>query len=182
MNDIKNECNCTNNWFSINDIKKINDNHICFCSGEKLLKCNNFKNLVNKLPLLGNLIEKQNISFIHNEILPTKINKYNNYYIMEKILLILINFCNNLDDKKQKIITSFVLFDIVIRNIDLFIEHATYNNKQQKMIKVIENTKNKLEYFIVYEPEYITYANEYNVKYFEWYEIFCNTLNKLQKL
>ena len=152
-------CRCREIWSYQSYMDHDVDLSKCFCFGsdESLRECENFILLVQELPLLENLFEKKDIPFIEEPI-NSEYNK-NDIVRVSKVLLEIIE---NIRGTKRKSIIAFIMYDYYIRNIRFLIDYPRF----------AKATYNKLELLIREEPTFITYAQEYNVNYKKWQEIF----------
>ena len=151
-------CRCCDSWIypNINNINYIN--YFCLNSKEELIKCKNFNKLLKDFPLLKNLFEKQDIQFTENII-----NKnYDKKYII-MIIKIFLSFIEYFNDKKDKIIIFFVMYDFLLKNIRFIIDNEIFK------IAVFNKLNECIE-----DREFILYTNEYNINYNKWLEIIKN--------
>lgn len=157
-------CRCREIWSFQNYIDYDVDLSKCFCFGsdESLKRCENFILLVQELPLLENLFEKKDIPFVEEPIN----SEYNKKDII-RVAKVLLELIDNISDKKRKSIIAFIMYDYYIRNIRFVIDYKRF----------AKATYNKLEQLIREEPDFITYAQEYNVNYKKWQEIFKNIVD-----
>ena len=143
-----NKCRCP-------DIKLNNKlsykNH--FCGLNK--KCKNFSWLIEEIPLLNNLFEKQ-IEFIDECIDGDYDKKY-----VEKIVHIIVAVNSKIREVKKNVIVTFVLYDFLLRNSRYLIDNVDFTKTILK----------KMEDFIEKEPTYISLANEYGVNYIKWLDL-----------
>ncbi len=111
---IQHHCTCTTRW-SFPDLIGINENlsdFFCYHSVERLQNCENFKKLMEKLPLLENLFRKIDLPFAEDGLYQEFVK--NDFILIIQILLFLIS---NITDKMKKIIISFVMYDFNIKNL-----------------------------------------------------------------
>jgi len=111
---IHHQCTCTTRW-SFPHLIGINENlsdFFCYHSVERLQNCENFKRLMEKLPLLENLFRKIDLPFAEDGLYQEFVK--NDFILIIQILLFLIS---NITDKMNKIIISFVMYDFHIKNL-----------------------------------------------------------------
>ena len=123
-----------------------------FCPGIKILECENFKLFCEDYPLMYNLFEKQNMPFTDRET-------YSSYVSlnMKMIFSIFLTFNNVFDYKRHKIITTFVLYDFALRNIQFLFD----NNQLARL------SYDKFVSFIV-DVEFIQIADEFDINVENW--------------
>jgi hypothetical protein len=123
-----------------------------FCSGINILECDNFKLFCEDYPLMYNLFEKQNMPFIDREIYSSYVSQD-----MKMIFSIFITFNDILEYKRHLIITTFVFYDFMLRNIQFL-----FDNKELARISY-----NKFLSFIV-DVEFIQIAEEFDINLEIW--------------
>lgn len=161
--DIRNVCICSTRYVFPNRCNtEEHDLSEFFCvqSYERMVNCENFKKLMEKLPLLENIFRKIDLPFTEEPI-------YQDYIKHEIVLIghILLFFIKKVYEKKDKTIITFVMFDFMIRNINFMKDHKLYTT----------TCITKLEELLAYS-EYIPLTIEYNVNYTKWLDIMKNII------
>lgn len=123
-----------------------------FCSEINILECENFKLFCEDYPLMYNLFEKQNMPFIDREIYSSYVSQN-----MKMIFSIFLTFNDILEYKRHLIITTFVFYDFMLRNIQFLFD----NNELARI------SYNKFVYFIV-DVEFIQIAEEFDINLEIW--------------
>lgn len=161
---IQQQCTCTTRW-SFPNLIGINENlsdFFCYHSVERLQNCENFKKLMEKLPLLENLFRKIDLPFAEDGLYQEFVK--HDFILIIQILLFLIS---NITDKMNKIIISFVMYDFHIKNLFFLQDNKKY------AIKIFK----KFEEFLI-DRDFIDLALEYNINYIKWLEIFKKTISE----
>jgi len=123
-----------------------------FCSGINILECENFKRFCEDYPLMYNLFEKQNIPFTDRATYSSYVSLH-----MKMIFSIFITFNDILEYKRHLIITTFVFYDFMLRNIQFLFD----NNELARI------SYNKFVSFIV-DVEFIKIADEFDINLEIW--------------
>ena len=160
---ISNVCTCSTRYVFPNRCNtEENDLSEFFCvqSYERMVNCENFKKLMEKLPHLENIFRKIDLPFTEEPI-------YQDYIKHEIVLTcnILIFLIKKVYERRNKVIISFVMFDFIIRNINFMIDYKLYT----------KTCITKLEEFLI-DSEYIPLTLEYNVNYTKWLDIMKNII------
>lgn len=151
-------CTCSSRYI-FPDIFNLIENDIseffCVDSYLKMVNCENFKRLMEKFPHLENIFRRIDIPFVEEPI-------YQEYVKDEIILIseILLFFIKNVYEKKDKAIITFVLYDLMIKNVNFMKDYQFYT---KLLIKKFEE--------LLEDEEYIPIASEYNVNYTRWIDI-----------
>jgi len=155
-------CRCSERWYFTNfpNINFISE-YFCLQNDEDMKNCSNFKKLLEEIPLLNNIFEKQDIPFMESSI----DQEYNGYNV-RMYIRILLSLVEKFYCKKRKTIISFVMYDYIMKNIRILKDN-------QKFAKACLK---KYEDFLRYEPEYISLANEYGVNYDLWLNELKNVI------
>jgi hypothetical protein len=124
-----------------------------FCHGIRIFECENFKRLCYEYPLLNNLIEYQNMPFADSETY----GPYDSPKV-KMVFSILLSLNDMLDFKRHKIIISLILFDFTMKNIQFIADNP------ETLGKV---SHEKLTFFM-YDEEFISIAEEFNIKLENW--------------
>jgi len=132
----------------------------CVQSDEKLVSCENFKRLMEKLPHLENIFRRIDLPFAEEPI-------YQEYVRGEIVLVseILLFLVKKVSEKKDKAIITFVLYDLMIKNVNFMKDYQFYTKL------LISKFEGLLE-----DEEYIAFALEYNVNYTKWLEIMKSAI------
>jgi hypothetical protein len=123
-----------------------------FCSEINILECENFKRFCEDYPLMYNLFEKQNMPFTDRVIYSSYVSQN-----MKMIFSIFLTFNDILEYKRHLIITTFVFYDFMLRNIQFLFD----NNELARI------SYNKFVYFIV-DVEFIQIAEEFDINLEIW--------------
>ena len=123
-----------------------------FCSEINILECENFKRFCEDYPLMYNLFEKQNMPFTDRAIYSSYVSQN-----MKMIFSIFLTFNDILEYKRHLIITTFVFYDFMLRNIQFLFD----NNELARI------SYNKFVYFIV-DVEFIQIAEEFDINLEIW--------------
>ena len=123
-----------------------------FCSEINILECENFKKFCEDYPLMYNLFEKQNMPFTDRAIYSSYVSQN-----MKMIFSIFLTFNDILEYKRHLIITTFVFYDFMLRNIQFLFD----NNELARI------SYNKFIYFIV-DVEFIQIAEEFDINLEIW--------------
>jgi len=123
-----------------------------FCAGINILECENFKRFCEDYPLMYNLFEKQNMPFTDRAIYSSYVSQN-----MKMIFSIFLTFNDILEYKRHLIITTFVFYDFMLRNIQFLFD----NNELARI------SYNKFVYFIV-DVEFIQIAEEFDINLEIW--------------
>ena len=152
------ECSCSTRYVFPNSINSRDDisEFFCLSSKQRMLNCENFKKILEKLPLLENLFRKIDMPFAEEPIY----SEYNKKEIT-LILKILLFFTEEISGKKNKSIITFVIFDYMIKNINFL--------KNEQIIST--TLLNKLEELLT-DAYYLLILSEYNINYSKWIDIF----------
>jgi hypothetical protein len=134
-----------------------------FCSGLNIFQCKNFKLFCEDYPLMYNLIEKQNMPFIDRGIYSSYVSQH-----IKMIFSIFITFNDLFDYKRHKIITTFVFYDFVLRNIQFLFD----DNELARM------SYNKFVSFMV-DGEFIQIADEFDINIENWRAALENAANSI---
>ena len=139
-----------------NDISEF----FCVQSYEKLISCENFKRLMEKFPHLENIFQRIDLPFAEEPI-------YQEYVKDEVILVseIFLFLVKKVSEKKDKAIITFVLYDLMIKNVNFMKSYQSYTKL------LISKFEGLLE-----DEEYIALALEYNVNYTKWLEIMKSAI------
>jgi len=139
-----------------NDISEF----FCVQSYEKLISCENFKRLMEKFPHLENIFQRIDLLFAEEPI-------YQEYVKDEVILVseIFLFLVKKVSEKKEKAIITFVLYDLMIKNVNFMKSYQSYTKL------LISKFEGLLE-----DEEYIALALEYNVNYTKWLEIMKSAI------
>jgi hypothetical protein len=146
------------------DIFNLIENDLCefFCvqSYERMINCENFKRLMNKLPHLENIFQRIDLPFIEEPI-------YQEYVKDEVILIseILLFLVKNMSKIKEKAIITFVLYDFMIKNVNFMKDYQFYTKL------LISKFEELLE-----DREYIEVVLEYNINYTKWLDIMKSNI------
>ena len=156
------ECSCSTRYIFPNSMNYRDDIYEFFClsSKQKMLNCENFKKILEKLPLLENLFRKIDLPFAEEPIY----SEYNKKEIT-LILKILLFFTQEISGKRNKSIITFVIFDYMIKNINFL-----------KDDQIISTTLlNKLQDFLT-DIYYLQFLSEYNINYSKWIDIIKSVI------
>jgi hypothetical protein len=123
-----------------------------FCSGIKILECENFKLFCEDYPLMYNLFEKQNMPFTDRETYSSYVSLH-----VKMIFSLFLTFNDILDYKRHKIITTFVFYDFSLRNIQFLFD----NNQLARL------SYDRFVSFIV-DVEFIQIADEFDINVENW--------------
>jgi hypothetical protein len=85
----------------------------CVQSYERLMNCENFKRLMEKLPHLENIFRRIDLPFTEEPIYQEYVK--DEVILVSEILLFLVKIVS---EKKDKAIISFVLYDFMIKNVN----------------------------------------------------------------
>jgi len=132
----------------------------CVQSYEKLVSCENFKRLMEKLPHLENIFRRIDLPFAEEPIYQEYVK--NEVILVSEILLFLVK---KVTEKKDKAIITFVLYDFMIKNMNFMKNYQFYTKL------LISKFEELLE-----DEEYIPIALEYNVNYTKWLEIMKSVI------
>jgi len=157
------ECSCSTRYVFPNSINSRDDisEFFCLSSKQRMLNCENFKKILEKLPLLENLFRKIDMPFAEEPIY----SEYNKKEIT-LILKILLFFTEEISGKRNKSIITFVIFDYMIKNINFL-----------KDDQIISTTLlNKLEELLT-DAYYLLILSEYNINYSKWIDIIKSIIN-----
>jgi len=132
----------------------------CVQSDEKLVSCENFKRLMEKFPHLENIFRRIDLPFAEEPI-------YQEYVKDEIVLVseIFLFLFKKVSEKKDKAIISFVLYDLMIKNVNFMKDYQFYT---KLLIRKFEG--------LLEDEEYIAFALEYNVNYTKWLEIMKSAI------
>ena len=87
-----NKCNCYNYWIYPNITNE--SYKLCLESIEKLKRCKNFRKISNDIPLIKNIITKQDIPFIENPIYDLYDRQfYNNFMSLLNTIFKFVFYC-----------------------------------------------------------------------------------------
>lgn len=159
QNSSRHICNCSIRWNFPDIATKPSDemsNYFCLESDEKMRDCENFKKLLDLLPLLQNLFDKIDLPFIEEPI----DQEYEKDFII-LILRTLLSIIEKTNGKRKKSIITIVMFDFILKNINFLNDYDRYANSVYR----------KFDNFLK-DPEYIDLMNEFNVNYTKWLDIF----------
>ena len=139
-----------------NDISEF----FCVKSNERIANCENFKRLMEKFPHLENIFQRIDLPFAEEPI-------YQEYVKDEVILVseIFLFLVKKVSEKKEKAIITFVLYDLMIKNVNFMKSYQSYTKL------LISKFEGLLE-----DEEYIALALEYNVNYTKWLEIMKSAI------
>jgi len=132
----------------------------CVQSYEKLVSCENFKRLMEKLPHLENIFRRIDLPFAEEPIYQEYVK--NEVILVSEILLFLVK---KVTEKKDKAIITFVLYDFMIKNMNFMKNYQFYTKL------LISKFEELLE-----DEEYIPIALEFNVNYTKWLEIMKSVI------
>lgn len=134
-----------------------------FCPGINIFECDNFKLFCEDYPLMYNLLEKQNMPFIDRGIYSSYVSLH-----MKMIFSIFITFNDILEYKRHLIITTFVFYDFMLRNIQFLFD----NNELARI------SYNKFVSFMV-DVEFIQIADEFDINVENWKVALENAANSI---
>ena len=157
-------CSCSTRWV-FPDYIRIPDNlTTCFCveSLEKMHNCENFKKLMEKLPLLENIFHKIDLPFVEEGIYQEYVKQ--DFTMIGKILLFLVEKMFN---KRNKIIITLVMYDFIIKNANFLIDYQRYAIA----------TSNKFQELLT-DSDFISIALEYNIDCARWLDIMKSTISQ----
>jgi hypothetical protein len=162
--DIEQECSCSTRcrFQDLIDIKPDFSDVFCINSMESMQNCENFKKLMEKIPLLENLFHKIDLPFIEEELYQEYVKS--EFVLFTKIILFLLD---NITNKRKKIIIFLVMYDFHIRNINFLIEHQRYAKSIYKKFEELLN-----------DSDFIPLTLEYNVNYIRWLEILKKQISQ----
>ena len=156
-------CSCSTRWI-FPDSYRVTDNLTsCFCleSLEKMQNCENFKKLMEKLPLLENIFHKIDLPFVEEGIYQEYVKQ--DYTMICKILLFLVEKIFN---KRNKIIITLVMYDFIIKNANFLKDYQRYAIA----------TSNKFEELLT-DSDFISIALEYSINCAKWLDIMKSTIS-----
>ena len=155
-------CSCSTRWIFPNSYSSIDDLTRCFCleTLERMQNCENFKKLMDKLPLLENLFRRIDLPFAEEGIYQEYVK--NEFTMIGKILLF---FIEKISGKRNRIITTFVMFDFIIRNANFLKDYQRYATA----------VCNKFEELLT-DTEYIPLLLEFNINYSKWIDIMKSNI------
>jgi len=159
-----NICTCVNQWNFLDDnIRPIGElsNYFCLRTDETMRNCENFRKLMHILPLLENLFQKIDLPFAEESI-EGHLDGIN----LNIIIRVLLSIINKMPCKRKKSIITFVLYDCLIRNIDVMCGSDAKKRFCETVLKKFED--------FLEDSEFVQYAQEYNVNYTKWIDIMKN--------
>jgi len=157
-------CSCSTRWI-FPDSYRVTDNlTTCFCleSLEKMQNCENFKKLMEKLPLLENIFHKIDLPFVEEGIYQEYVKQ--DYTMICKILLFIVE---KMFIKRNKIIITLVMYDFIIKNANFLKDYQRYAIA----------TSNKFEELLT-DSDFISIALEYSINCAKWLDIMKSTISQ----
>jgi len=157
-------CGCSTRWI-FPDSYRVTDNLTsCFCleSLEKMHNCENFKKLMEKLPLLENIFHKIDLPFVEEGIYQEYVKQ--DYIMICKILLFIVE---KMFIKRNKIIITLVMYDFIIKNANFLKDYQRYAIA----------TSNKFEELLT-DSDFISIALEYSINCAKWLDIMKSTISQ----
>ena len=156
-------CSCSTRWI-FPDSYRVTDNLTsCFCleTLEKMHNCENFKKLMEKLPLLENIFHKIDLPFVEEGIYQEYVKQ--DYTMICKILLFILE---KMFIKRNKIIITLVMYDFIIKNANFLKDYQRYAIA----------TSNKFEELLT-DSDFISIALEYSINCAKWLDIMKSTIS-----
>ena len=157
-------CSCSTRWI-FPDSYRVTDNLTsCFCleTLEKMHNCENFKKLMEKLPLLENIFHKIDLPFVEEGIYQEYVKQ--DYTMICKILLFILE---KMFIKRNKIIITLVMYDFIIKNANFLKDYQRYAIA----------TSNKFEELLT-DSDFISIALEYSINCAKWLDIMKSTISQ----
>ena len=157
-------CSCSTRWI-FPDSYRVTDNlTTCFCleSLEKMHNCENFKKLMEKLPLLENIFHKIDLPFVEEGIYQEYVKQ--DYTMICKILLFILE---KMFIKRNKIIITLVMYDFIIKNANFLKDYQRYAIA----------TSNKFEELLT-DSDFISITLEYSINCAKWLDIMKSTMSQ----
>jgi len=153
-------CNCVEknsypDFLNFADVKILE----CFCldSDEAMKSCENFVKLIDDFPLLNNLFEKQDLSFIEEPI-----NAEYNLDRVTRTTRLFLALISRFRIYPKRGILKLVMYDYLLRNSRFLIENQKF---AKTVLRIYED-------FLEKESNFIPLAIEYNINYARWRDFF----------
>ena len=159
------QCSCSTRYVFPGIFNLVDNNlseYFCAQSYERLIRCENFKRVMERFPHLENIFRRIDLPFAEEPI-------YQEYVKDEVILVsqVLLFLVKKVYEKKDKAIITFVLYDFMIKNVNFMKDYQFYTKL------LISKFEELLE-----DREYIAVALEYNVSYTKWLDIMKSIITQ----